>query len=150
MHARTHTHARVHALTLAQCTHGRTLWAATHSGSVRTSLGVELCVAVPTWPFCTGGSSQSGAVIMQMYFHTGIADYILFKVPTVSCLRVRAVHTAALNRPQHLIGITAIHFRPFPCRRIGSLRLARSTSARASGCLPSHLRTRCCGCSGAL
>ena len=85
-------------LTLAQCTHGRTRWAATHSGSVRTSLGVELCVAVPTWPFCTGGSSQSGAVIMQMYFHTGIADYILFKVPTLSCLRVRAVHTAAPNR----------------------------------------------------
>ena len=96
MHARTCAHARI--LTLAQCTHGRTRWAATHSGSVRTSLGVELCVAVPTWPFCTGGSSQSGAVIMQMYFHTGIADYILFKVPTLSCLRVRAVHTAAPNR----------------------------------------------------
>ena len=52
--------------------------------------------------------------------------------------------------PQHLIGIKAIDFRPFPCRRIGSLRLTRSTSARASGCLPSHLRTRCCGSSGAL
>jgi hypothetical protein len=43
----------------------------------------ELCVVIPTWPYCFGERAPSDSVIMKMYFHTGISEYILFNVRVV-------------------------------------------------------------------